>query len=104
MTDTSNPSSLLLPVGPIAIGAGWSTVMTYPSLQTNWVLWQSPNNQYWGSSSRLQATLETNGANTYFIPERLMDQRRIPTGLQMVDRRRKSTTITDESRRNRPTN
>ncbi len=53
MTDTSfTLTSPLLPIGPSMIGAGWSTVLTYPSLQTNWVFWQSPNNQYWGPSSR----------------------------------------------------
>jgi hypothetical protein len=69
MVDTSsNPTSLLLPVGPFMIGAGWSTVLTYPSLQTNWMFWQSPNNQYWGPSSRLRATLETGDANIFEMP------------------------------------
>jgi hypothetical protein len=59
MTDgtTPNPSSFLLPVGPFAIGAGWSTVLTYPSLQTKWGFWQSPNSEYWGPKAQNKSLL-----------------------------------------------
>jgi hypothetical protein len=63
-----NPSSAFLPIGPFMIGAGWSTVMTYPSLQTNWVFWQSPNSAYWGPSGELRATLQAGNANVIEIP------------------------------------
>src|SRR4051812_46908477 len=62
------PSSLLLPIGPFTVGAGWSTVLTYPSLQRDWVFLQSPNNKYWGPSARLRTTLDAGEANIIEIP------------------------------------
>jgi hypothetical protein len=37
-------------------------------METVWVPWQSPNNQYWGLSNSTRATLESGGAQIFEIP------------------------------------
>jgi hypothetical protein len=61
-------SSSLLPFGLGLTATGWSTVLTYPSINNPWALWQSPNSQYWGPSNSLRATLEVGGSPIFEIP------------------------------------
>src|SRR5262249_17371926 len=68
---TSQNSTFLPPLGPAGLGlttAGWSTVLTYPSIVDTWGFWQSPISQYWGPSNDLRATLESMGANILEFP------------------------------------